>query len=95
MDYRKDWIETTQAVPVENVVVDTKIDNEKGLRNETPLKRQGNFWFFPDGSMYVYYTPTHWRELAATPGTHSGRNQHDGLSADVTTQQAVEKRGWG
>jgi hypothetical protein len=26
-----------------------------------PLKRQGNLWYTPDGSMYVYYTPTHWR----------------------------------
>ena len=43
-------------------VVETKIDDAKGLRNEQPLKRQGNLWFFPDGSMYVYYTPTHWRE---------------------------------
>jgi hypothetical protein len=20
-------------------------------------------WWFPDGSVYVYYTPTHWREM--------------------------------
>jgi hypothetical protein len=20
-------------------------------------------WWFPDGSMYVYYTPTHWKPL--------------------------------
>lgn len=25
------------------------------------LKRIGNLWWFPDGSMYVYYTPTMWR----------------------------------
>ena len=41
--------------------VETKIDDEKGVRNVQPLKRQGNLWFYPDGSMYVYYTPTHWR----------------------------------
>lgn len=40
----------------------TKVDDEKGVRNEQELKRQGNLWFVPDGSMYVYYTPTHWRE---------------------------------
>jgi len=39
----------------------TKIDDGKGVRNETTLKRQGNLWFYPDMSMYVYYTPTHWR----------------------------------
>jgi hypothetical protein len=30
---------------------------------ETSLKRQGNLWFHPDGGMYVYYTPSHWREM--------------------------------
>lgn len=47
-----------------DVVVETKIDNEKGCRNVQPLKRQGRLWFFPDHSMYVYYTPTHWRPLS-------------------------------
>lgn len=43
------------------VTVDTKIDDERGLRNEQPLRRDGNLWWIPDGSMYVYYTPTHFR----------------------------------
>ena len=47
-----------------NRVVETKIDDEKGVRNQQDLKRQDNLWFYPDGSMYVYYTPTHWRERA-------------------------------
>lgn len=38
----------------------TKIHDDDGERNIAQLKRQGNLWFFPDGSMYVYYTPTHW-----------------------------------
>ena len=41
----------------------TKIDDEDGERNVTKLKRRGNLWFFPDGSMYVYYTPTHWKPM--------------------------------
>jgi hypothetical protein len=45
----------------ENEVVQTKIDDEKGVRNEADLKRICGLWFLPDGSMYVYYTPTHWR----------------------------------
>lgn len=45
----------------EGVVVDTKIDDADGVRNEQPLKRKGNLWFVPDGTMYVYYEPTHWR----------------------------------
>lgn len=39
----------------------TKIDDGLGVRNEQVLKRDGRLWWFPDGSMYVYYTPTHWR----------------------------------
>ncbi len=44
-------------------VVWTKIDDDKGARNEAPLFKSGNLWFVPDGSMYVYYRPTHWRHL--------------------------------
>lgn len=45
----------------EGVALETKIDDEQGVRNEAKLKRKGRLWFTPDGSMYVYYTPTHWR----------------------------------
>lgn len=45
----------------EKVVVETKIDDKDGCRNQTTLRRSGRLWFFPDGSMYVYYQPTHWR----------------------------------
>jgi hypothetical protein len=44
----------------EGTVVMTKIDDGRGVRNVTELKRPGNLWFFPDGGMYVYYQPTHW-----------------------------------
>lgn len=51
-----------------NVVVETKIDDERGERNvgilvgiqRTPESRV--MWFLPDRSMYVYYQPTHWRD---------------------------------
>jgi hypothetical protein len=58
-----DWIECRKQLPENGVEVMTKIDDEKGPRNERSLKRQDRLWFFPDGSMYVYYTPTHWRSL--------------------------------
>lgn len=45
----------------ENEIVDTKIDDEYGERNVQKMKRMGNLWWFPDGGMYVYYTPTHWK----------------------------------
>lgn len=53
---------TVSSAP-ENVIVKTKIDDADGLRNEQSLKRRGNLWWHPDGSMYVYYTPTHWSPL--------------------------------
>lgn len=55
------WIICADRLPPEREVVNTKIDDEKGERNEARLFRLGRLWFFPDGSMYVYYTPTHWR----------------------------------
>lgn len=44
----------------EGVIVNTKIDDGLGVRNVTKLKKQGILWLLPDGSMYVYYRPTHW-----------------------------------
>lgn len=45
----------------ENVLVMTKIDDERGVRNEQTLYRLGMMWHAD--TMYVYYQPTHWREL--------------------------------
>lgn len=47
----------------ENKIVMTKIDDSKGARNEQPLKRRGRLWWTSDDGMYVYYTPTHWKEM--------------------------------
>jgi hypothetical protein len=56
------WIEVRKQPPPLGEVVETKIDDEAGVRNEQQLKRgTGRLWFVPDGSMYVYYEPTHWR----------------------------------
>jgi hypothetical protein len=57
-----DWIPTALKEPPQNEVVETKIDDKKGVRNEQRLKLLNRLWVFPDGSMYVYYTPTHWRK---------------------------------
>ena len=51
------------GLPEDRLEVETKIDDGHGVRNVQSLKRQGNLWFYPDMSMYVYYAPTHWREL--------------------------------
>lgn len=55
------WTACSFRLPADGVIVDTKIDDADGPRNEQPLKRQGTLWFLPDGVMYVYYKPTHWR----------------------------------
>jgi hypothetical protein len=57
------WIAVAEQLPPDGAVVLTKIDDAKGARNEQPLKRVGRLWFVPDGAMYVYYEPTHWREM--------------------------------
>lgn len=52
----------------EGVEIETKIDDGDGIRNVQTLVKRTRipgktcpmFWY-PDGSMYVYYTPTHWR----------------------------------
>lgn len=56
------WIRCTDRLPPVGVVVNTKIDDANGVRNEGSLKLHegGRLWFTPDGVMYVYYTPTHW-----------------------------------
>jgi hypothetical protein len=59
------WIPCDERLPERDQVVLTKIDDAKGCRNEQPLKRgPGKLWFFADGSMYVYYQPSHWRPLS-------------------------------
>jgi len=52
------WISTGQKLPEQHFVVETK--SPSGMIQD--LKLVGKLWYFPDGSMYVYYTPTHWRE---------------------------------
>jgi hypothetical protein len=58
-----EWIGIENRLPPHGKVVDTKILDNQGERNFQKLKLNGRLWFIPDGSMYVYYTPTHWREI--------------------------------
>jgi hypothetical protein len=61
IEQQTDWRDARSDPPPDGEVVMTKIDDADGCRNEQPLKRMGRLWFFPDASMYVYYTPTHWK----------------------------------
>lgn len=58
-----DWFPCVDLLPPDGKVVETKIDDENGVRNVQPLQRRGNLWWTHDGVMYVYYRPTHWREV--------------------------------
>lgn len=59
MPEKTEWIACEEYLPPEGVEVMTVIDDQDGRRNEQRLTRRGRLWF--GGSMYVYYTPTHWR----------------------------------
>jgi hypothetical protein len=50
----------------EGETVETGIFDERSPkgRNLGKLARRGRLWFVPDFSMYVYYTPTHWRPIS-------------------------------
>ena len=56
-----EWVETKTTLPPQGKIVETKLEDSKGLRNIQCLYRRGNLWFIPKSNMYVYYTPTHWR----------------------------------
>ncbi len=58
-----EWISVAAIKPPNGIAVLTMIDDEKGRRNEQPLIRKDNLWFHDDMSMYVYYTPTHWKYI--------------------------------
>jgi hypothetical protein len=60
-DEDQDWIAVSDKLPEQAESVETKIDDHKGVRNAQPLMLLGRLWFYPNGSMYVYYVPTHWR----------------------------------
>jgi hypothetical protein len=61
------WTSTQEQLPPQGAVVETKIDDSAGERKIQKLRRRGRLWYFADDSMYVYYTPTHWRQTEPAP----------------------------
>ena len=51
------WILTNVELSPQGEVVETI--SPSGMQQN--LKLQGRLWFFPDGSMHVYYEPKFWR----------------------------------
>ena len=64
-----DWRSVENDPPPDKTVVDTIIADDCDGHNRQELKRSGRLWFIPDGSMYVYYVPTHWRPVAEAGAT--------------------------
>jgi hypothetical protein len=54
-----DWTPTTQLLPPEGHVVEAM--DCGGHIHRLQLHRR--LWFIEDMSMYVYFTPTHWRPI--------------------------------
>jgi hypothetical protein len=56
------WINAELNPPPQKKVVETCIQARSGEeRNVQLLQLDGRLWWHADHSMYVYYTPTHWR----------------------------------
>jgi len=53
----QNWTPTERELPPDGEVVETMDSGG----NEQDLRRQGNLFWFPDGSMYVYYVPKFWK----------------------------------
>ena len=68
------WIETRQQRPRDGVAVETKTHDAKGCRNEVTLKLRNGLWRYPDGSMYCYYVPMHWRYVDASHNRPHAQN---------------------
>lgn len=58
-----DWRQVAAHDPPEDVLLETRIADDHGVRNVQPLIRRGSLWWLPKGDLYVYYTPTDWRPI--------------------------------
>ena len=58
------WHKISDVPPPEKKEILTKIVDADGTEhNEQKLKKSGKLWWQPDMSMYVYFTPTHWKYI--------------------------------
>lgn len=53
------WIPTALELPPEDI----EHEAMDGGGHVQTLVRDGNLWFFPDRSMYVYFTPKYWKPI--------------------------------
>ena len=57
------WKQIDEVKPPNGQQVMTCINDKKGTRNECVLIFENGLWWHRDKSMYVYYAPTHWKEM--------------------------------
>lgn len=63
-DLNRPWNGCSDELPPSGVLVETKIDDAKGFRRFTRLCRHNRLWFTSTTlDFYVYYEPTHWRQI--------------------------------
>lgn len=66
------WIFCGERLPPVDTDVETRVHDAHGIRNHATLKfYHGLWWWFPDMSMHVYYSPTHWRPLQSESSAKS------------------------
>lgn len=64
-EYMEGGWKFTQTTPApEGVILDTKYHDDDGCMHKRPMILRDRVWGSPDGELYVYYRPTHWREQA-------------------------------
>lgn len=56
------WIRIIDRLPPENKEVETKIDDDMGVRDERVLVYYNKMWFKAEDFERMYIRPTHWRE---------------------------------
>jgi len=63
------WIAVKTELPPNGVMVDTKIDDGRGVRNVQALCFHNNLWWTGEGgdATHVYYSPTHWKAMEPNP----------------------------
>lgn len=49
--------------PNQDEVVETCVIDEGGQRMESKHLWRNYRWWTPDGEMYIYYNPTHWKRI--------------------------------
>lgn len=56
------WISVNDSLPPQKTVVKTIIFQKEKGRMEQNLMLIGRKWFLPGSTVYINYSPTHWKQ---------------------------------